>query len=77
VARSRWIRGLGPGEGVVLGRRPAAFEFCAVLSQTVQLEVEGIFEIGEFRRDDCLLGEDGRDKDDTVGFGQDKIAGEI
>jgi hypothetical protein len=64
------------GESVVLGRRPTSFEFCAVLSQTIQFEVESIFEIGEFGRDDCLLGEDGRDKDHTIGFGQDKIARE-
>src|SRR4030088_1251666 len=64
------------GQGVVFGWCPTAFEFGAVLAQTVQLEVEGIFEIGELRGDDGLLGEDGGDKDDAVGFGEDEVAGE-
>src|SRR5438552_10428234 len=61
------------GQGIIFCRRPTSFEFGAVLPQAVQLEVEGIFEIGEFGRDDCRLGEDGGDKDDAVGFSEDEI----
>ena len=63
------------GEGIIFGRRPASFELCAVLPEAIELEVESVFEIGELRRGDCLLGEDGRDKDDAVGFGEDKVVG--
>ena len=44
------------GESIVLGRRPTSLEFGTVLAQTVELEIESIFEIGEFGGDDCLLG---------------------
>src|SRR5260370_2259216 len=64
------------GQSIILGRGPTSFEFGAVLPQAVQLEVESIFEIGEFRGDDRLLGEDGGYKDHAVGFSEDKIAGE-
>jgi hypothetical protein len=47
------------GQGIILGGSPTSFEFGAVLSQAIEFEVEGIFEVGEFRGDDCLLGEDG------------------
>src|SRR5260370_7422080 len=64
------------GQSIILGRGPTSFEFGAVLPQAVQLEVESIFEIGEFRGDDRLLSEDGGYKDDAVGFSEDMIAGE-
>src|SRR5439155_11981635 len=63
------------GQGIIFCRRPTSFEFGAVLPQAIELEVEGIFEIGEFCRDDCRLGEDGGDKDDAVGFSENKVAG--
>ena len=63
------------GEGIVLGRGPTSFEFGAVLPQAIELEVESIFEIGEFRRDDRGFCEDRWNKNDTVGFGEDKVAG--
>src|SRR5260370_33402978 len=60
---------------MILSPSPTSFEFGAGLPQTIELEVESIFEIGEFCRDDRRFCEDRWNKNDPVGFSEDEVAG--
>src|SRR3984885_13484594 len=61
------------GETLIFLRSPTALKFGAVLAFFVEFEVVVIFQTREFRVADCVLSQDGRDKDHPVGFREDYI----